>query len=278
MISTSYFDNRLQHIMKKNRIIVGTAIAGLLWLAAVSTPVEAHPDLLGQIEALTTQIEANPDNAELLVKRSDLYRRHEDYAASAIDIAGARKLAPDNTLIDFYEGRMLYESGDPAGAEGLIAQYLVNHPRHVEAWVLRGNANTRLRQPEAASNYYAMALLIGDKPSPEVYRLNILSLTASGESTWVRARQLVDDGLQNFPAEVTLLGLGTDIALAVNRPRDAAEYLSVLPDALLELPEWQERSALAGCLKSPASDIQSPCLDEARENLAGQVEVFVLAP
>jgi len=259
-------------------MIKGIVVTGLLWLAATGTSIEAHPDLLGQIEALTGQIEAEPENAELLVKRGDLYRRHEDYAASAVDIANARKLAPDNVQIDFYEGRMLYESGDPAGAEGLMAQYLINNPRHVEAWLIRGDANTRLRLPGPASNYYAMALLIGDKPSPEVYRRNILSLTASGESTWVTARQLVDDGLQNFPAEVTLLGLGTDIALAVNRPKAATAYISVLPDALLELPEWQERSALAGCLKSPASDIQEPCLDEARENLAGQVEAFVQAP
>jgi hypothetical protein len=85
----------------------------------------------------------------------------------------------------------------------------------------------------------------------------------------------VDSGLERFPVEVSLLGLGTDIALSVDRADTAASYFEPLPAALRKLPQWQTRIERAHCLKGTAGLARSSCLSEAREGLAQQVRSFL---
>ena len=71
-------------------------LTALIFLSTLSVTAFAHPDLVLQIEALDIQLESNPTDSESLIKRGDLYRRHEDYNAAATDFAAARKINPEN--------------------------------------------------------------------------------------------------------------------------------------------------------------------------------------
>jgi predicted Zn-dependent protease len=246
-------------------------------LLALAPAARAHPDLLMQIEALDVEIEAQPGNADLLIRRGDLYRRHLDYPASARDFATARQADPSNTSLDFYEGRLLLDRGDAEDSEALLSRYLERHPKHALAWVLRGKANIRMQAPEAAAGYFAKAIEVSDRPSPELYRLNVLALVAAGDSKLTKARSVVDSGLQRFALEVTLLGLGTDIALAQNQPEAAQRYMNVLPQALRNLPQWQERLKLADCLATAETADRAACLGTAQDKMARQVEAIMPA-
>jgi tetratricopeptide (TPR) repeat protein len=249
----------------------------LIFLSTLPVSVFAHPDLMIQIESLDVQLEANPTDTELLIKRGDLYRRHQNYPAAALDFAAARKSSPDNLLLDFYEGRLLYESGDAAAAEVHFKKYLCTHPEHAKAWILRGETSIRLNQPVPASSYFARAINSTQTPSPGLYRQHILSLVSIGESKWDAASLAVDKGLQHFGFEVTLLGLGIDIALARNQSPKAEQYLKTLPESLYALPQWDVRIRTTTCLASADSEVSTRCLRQARDMLTDKVRVFMAA-
>ena len=67
-----------------------TALACLLALAAISPGLRAHSDIQLQIVQLDARIEAEGPQAELLLKRGDLYRRHGEFGAAQRDFEQAR--------------------------------------------------------------------------------------------------------------------------------------------------------------------------------------------
>jgi tetratricopeptide (TPR) repeat protein len=250
-------------------------LAALVLLTTLPVSGFCHPDLALQIEVLDARIQAGEVNAGLLIKRGDLYRRHEDYPAAARDFAAARELSPDNSLIDFYEGRLQLESGHPEAAEYYLARYLSSTKQHAKAWMLRGEANIRLGRPEIAAEYFDQAIQTAKTPSPALYRLLILSRVAIGEIAWGAAADAADTGLARFGSEVTLLGLGTDIALARNQPMEARRYLDLLPDALQSMPQWDERIRNTDCMATSKTHERAKCLQLTRDDLANQAQTFL---
>lgn len=245
----------------------------LLLVFGVALPLAAisHPDLLIQIDGLNKQIEVHPADLELRLKRGDLYRRHENYEAAARDFEMVRMLDSGYLLLDYYQGRLLFQNGDAAGCEQLLSRYLTTYPEHAAAWVLRGRANMLLQQSSQAAGFFSSALKASARPSPELHRLQILAVAAGGEENATLALQAVESGLANFVHETSLLGLGTDISLAWNRPADAQRFIDDLPNPLLKLPQWKMRVEIADCLITPALHAQTTCLSRAREQLAHQV-------
>jgi len=259
----------------KDFCLLFTRPACLLFaIATLATPAWSHPDLLAQIENLTAELQQQPADAELLIKRGDLYRRDADYTAAAQDFTAARAIQPHHPLLDFYQGRLQLEMADPAAAEGLLKRYLAAHPEHAGAWVLLGQARLGLNQAEAAAEDYAQAIRRSARPSPSLYRLQVLALLTAGEQHWDAARMVVDAGLGRFPQEVSLLGLGTDIALAQNSPDIASGYIETLPQAVLNLERWQSRLKLQQCLGEKTADAGvagSSCLQTAMDVLKEQL-------
>ena len=220
----------------------------LIALSTLALPAWSHQDLLLQIEELDRALASRPEDADLLARRGDLYRRHEDFTSAALDLAAARAAQPDYPLLDLFEGMLLLDTGNPAGAEALLSRYLNDHPQHASAWILHARAQFALGQAELAAQDYAKAIHYADLPSPELYRDWSLALVAAGQKQWNAASKAVDSGLERFPQDVSLLALGADIALAENQPGAAKAYVNRLPPAITRLEQWQARLELADCL------------------------------
>lgn len=248
-------------------------IAAVLLIAANSAL--GHPDLIQQIKALDEQLATDPENVELLCKRGDLHRRHEDFKSAERDFKLARAADPDHAAIDFLEAELLLDMGQPEPAEKMLSRYLSLLPGHGYAWVLRGKAYIRLGKPASAAQDFASAIRVSPRPSPEVYRLQIMSLAAGGSDHIDETLKAVDTGLDRFPYEVNLLGIGVDIALAANRVEHARKYLANLPGKLDALPQWAARINTAECQENADPDRDSVCLEEARGRLDMQIRQFM---
>jgi len=248
------------------------AAAGLM-LAAVAL---AHPDLLAQIERLDEQIRAEPDRTDLLIRRGDLYRRHEDFAAAVRDFEAARALAPGNPELDFHQGRLALDAGDPEGAARLLDRYLGGRPEDPVAWRLRAEAAVARGEDSAAA--FERAIRLGPSPSPALYRQWVLSLLAAGDRR--AALAAVDDGLERLGAAVLLLGLGADTALAELDAARAQSYLERLPDGLQRISPWAERQVAAGCLQASGNTVLTgppECAADALLRLDSQVRTLLPA-
>jgi len=243
----------------------------LFSLALPVSPAWGHADILVQIESLDIQLQQEPGNAELLVRRGDLYRRHGDYAAAAGDFRAARLADPGFPLLDFHEGRLLLEAGDPVAAELCLDRYLLAHPQDAGAWILLAEIQLALNQAIKAAQDYAMAIQHAEQPSPGLYRDWSLALVSAGEEHWSSAGNVADIGLERFAQDMSLLALGTDIALAQNRPDRAAAYIERLAPQLAQLPRWKARADAIQCLSAPlAEDDARQCLAAAKRDLEGQ--------
>jgi len=222
--------------------------AGPFVLAAgvlLAPAVLPHPDLLAQIERLDEQLQAAPDNPELLIRRGDLYRRHEDFTAAARDFGAARMLAPGHPELDFYQGRLALEGGDDTAAATFLDRYLESHPQHAVGWRLRGEAALALSDASAPACFES-AIRFSDAPSPELFRQWVLALLTAGDTTG--ALEAVDLGLARLGVEVTLLGIGADVALMKRNGGLAGHYLKLLPAGLERLAPWSDRFQSVDCL------------------------------
>jgi len=214
--------------------------------------LQAHQDLLLQIEQLDHQISKDPQNTELLIRRGDLYRRHGDWRAAESDFQTVRKLSPNHSSIDFFEGRLLVTSGQNEEGVVFLTRLLGQNDQHSGAYRVRAEARWILQQPLLAARDYQLAINNSERPSPSLYRSLVLSLVATGADYIDEAITAVNDGLNRFAGEISLLGLGVDLSLSQKDILQAQLYLEKVPSRLKALPQWQFRQVILVCIKGDA--------------------------
>jgi len=217
--------------------------------ALVSTMLAGHPDLELQIEEVSQQISQTPADADLYLKRGDLYRRHREWERSRQDFEQARLLEPNQSVVDWYEGHLAVDEGQWAQGDRLLTRFLADHETQASAYHTRAWARWHLGQPEAAAQDYASAIAFSDRPAPTLYRSLVITQFASGGDLRAQAKETVDAGLQLFPGEASLLGLRVDLALAEGDIQQAQDYLSTVSPGILTLPQWTFRLAVLACLQ-----------------------------
>jgi cytochrome c-type biogenesis protein CcmH/NrfG len=213
----------------------------LLLVVLISSTAWGHPEIVAQIEQLDREIAAQPANASLLLKRGDLYRRDGDYAAAQQDFSAAHRLDPSLSEYDFYAGRLALEMDDASIAEKQLGLYLQSYPGNAAAWALRGQARMDLQHPIEAAADFAAAIQHSTKPTPALYLQQARAFDTAGREYQAKALEVIDQGLERFPMEVSLLGLGTDIALELKLNERARGYIDTLPEPITNLPQWQAR-------------------------------------
>lgn len=214
------------------------------WLATSLTmclSAWGHPDLLLQIAELDEDLSRTPADTSLLVQRGDLYRRHGDYESAKRDFDAARALQSAPGEVDFLEGKLALESGNPDRAAELLNRYLVQHPQHAAGWLVMGDIEGTRGDSMAAAQNYAMALARSARPTPDLYMRQARSLANAGSDHAGEAMVVLNLGLEQFPQDVSLLGLATDISLDRGDSEEAARFINSLPQAIRKLPQWKHR-------------------------------------
>jgi tetratricopeptide (TPR) repeat protein len=238
---------RFEHIFV-NRCWLVVRIAGLLILLNTVCPAAyAHPDLQLQIDELTDQLQRDPDNIELLLRRGDLQRRHERWDLARADFERVRELQPENKTVDWFEGRLEVQAGRPVEGVRYLDRFLLTDPDQVIALQNRAQGYLLLNQPLLAAQDLQTVIRVSDKPAPSLYTASALALIGAGADHFSAATEVTLQGLLIFPAEVTLTGIATDLALAQSDTDTASRLIRQLPASIQNLPHWQTRNALLEC-------------------------------
>lgn len=253
--------------------VASTFIVGTL---IVSTGLNAHPDLLMQIEEASSRIGQSPDDVSLYLSRADLFRRHQDWPSARSDIQTARQLQPGYGPIDWYAGQVEMDAGNPQAANDLFSRFLTLRPGHATAHELRGKARMAMEDMQAAAEDFTDAIANSGSPTPGLYRLLVLSLAGSGESFWPEALAAAEIGYSQFGIEVALMGMAADLALALDEPGRAEQVFQRLKPGIESLPAWRTRRALLVCEQGDvesARDLFSQLLTdiEARTESASDI-------
>src|SRR5688572_32710192 len=92
---------------------------GAVLLALISLNVRAHGDDQLLIDALTEELAKAPE-ADLFIRRGELFRHHQEWAKARVDFEAAARLEPKLEVVDFFRARLFLEAGEPANAQSFI--------------------------------------------------------------------------------------------------------------------------------------------------------------
>lgn len=180
----------------------------------------AHGPLHDRLADLTAQLERDPANASLYVERGELHRHHRDWKAAEDDYTRAQHLNPQLAGIDFFRGRMLFESEQRQAALAALNRYLSDQPGQPDALIIRGRVLLQLDEPLAAARDFDDAISQLREPQPEHYLERARALAAANA---------VQEALRGLDEGVTRLGLITTLQLyAIELDLKAGHYDAAL--------------------------------------------------
>ncbi len=96
-----------------------------------------HGDLQEAIDAVSKVIAQSPGDAELYLRRGELHRMHEEWAAAEADYAQARTIQPEMEVTTFGLAQMRLAQGREKDGLKLLDDFLAKRPMHPEARALR---------------------------------------------------------------------------------------------------------------------------------------------
>lgn len=151
-------------------------LLNLLSWAPLASLAQAHGDIHVQIHQINPKIKKAP-SAALYVKRGDLYRLDEDYAAALADFQRAEKLDPKLDTIYLGRGRTLFEAGRFKEALPALDHLLEMKPDHPDGRILRARVHAALGESESALRDYDHVVTTVPSPSPDCFLERSFALT-----------------------------------------------------------------------------------------------------
>lgn len=144
--------------------------------------VWAHPDLIEQIDRLSTEIKSAPANSTLYLQRAEVYRQHAEFTAALADVDSAHKAKADSSLLHLARCRIYTENNKPIEAVKEADALLATLPNHPEALALRARARVALRQTNEALADYSLAISNYPHPEPDLVLERMRLQLAAGKT------------------------------------------------------------------------------------------------
>ena len=163
-------------------------------VVALSAPAfvpmaRGHAELLLQIEEATREIEKDPKNHELYLKRGELRRQHVEWDLAHADYDQAMALAPDLAVVDLLRGRLYLDSGWPLSALACVNRFVAIHPKHAEGQIVRARIRARLGMRLSAAQDYTGAIRMSPEPGPDLFIERAQVLAAAGSELTMSCRR-----------------------------------------------------------------------------------------
>jgi len=108
---------------KKARRLVSSCVPGSAQTLALAVPilfclvsirlapVLAHDAPRDSLTEITLQIQEDPNNPDLYLKRGELHRISAHWDLALADFDRVAQLDPDHATVDFHRGRLLFDAG-----------------------------------------------------------------------------------------------------------------------------------------------------------------------
>jgi predicted Zn-dependent protease len=196
-------------------VVLGVALLATLTLP-VAQRAAAHGDLHVQIEAVSRQIEKDPGNAGLYLKRGELFRVHRELDSALADYARAEDRDPALSLVDLCRGRAYLEGERPREARPFLDRYLKTRHDDPEGLLVRARTLARLGLIKDSETDFARLIALSAGARPEVYVERAQALSGGGKEDLERALGGLDEGISRLGPLVTLelCGIALDLKLA----------------------------------------------------------------
>ena len=210
-------------------------------MLSIASPCSAHQQISLKLDQLNAEIAAHPDDVELYVQRSELYRLNREWTLAEADLETAIGLTPDDPDIQFHLGRLWFEAGQPARARAALDRFIAARPDHVEGLLIRGRALGALGEHLAAAADYDRVIARLNQPEPEHYLDRARWLVAEGGAHVDAGLRGIDEAIARLGPIVTLIAFAIDVETGRGRYDAALARFASLPEVVAERPDWLAR-------------------------------------
>ena len=249
-------------------------------LLMVPLPPEAlaHPDVEIRIMAATERIEADPDNASLLIERGELHAEHGDWGKALRDFDLAAALDPTLSAVEFHRGRLLHSLGMSDEAEHALKKFLkhdASSQRSITqtalAHLLLGELMESANRWERAAWHYDMGIKLSPGTNPGFYIARARALVNAGAKNHDIAIKGLDDRLAAAPGIYSLLEYSVELELDRDNVDGAISRIRRLVGVYPGLPHWRLRLAELQTAQGRSEDARRTYV-EARKFIDGLPE------
>ena len=226
--------------MRLNRNFTTMMRWGAVLLGALPLGAHAHGDDQLLIDALTEELAKAPE-ADLYIRRGELFRHHQEWAKAGADLAQAARLEPKLDVVDFFRARLLLEAGEAKDAVPFIERYLKNAPGEAEGWFLRGDVLAALGRHDAGALDYAEGLRRAPHPRPEHYLRRARFLAAAPKPDSARILAALDEGIERLGPVISLVDYAITLELERQNYAGALRRIEVAMEHAPRREAWLVR-------------------------------------
>ena len=206
------------------------------WGLLLPLQLLAHGVTTEQIKQITELIQREPLNANLYLRRGELYRISGNAKAALEDYEQVQKLAPTMIEVDVLRARLSFDAKTPEMTQFVLDRFLKQHPTHTEALLLRAKANAVLGEKNAAIQDYSQALALLAHPKPDFYLARAeLQLAVHHPEA---ALQGLEQGMAKLGALIVLQLMALDIEVNLKRWNAALTRLDLLTEQAPRKESW----------------------------------------
>ncbi len=217
------------------RVCVGIACVWWLW----SGVGMAHLGLHQALDRLSARLRKAPNDADLLLRRSDLYRRHGDLGLAEADLRRVSLLKPKHPQLLLAWGRLWFTAGRWVEAEAVLEKARGEKVVSWEVYALLAQLWQRKQRWEEALGAYRES--VRRRPQPHLY-------LAAGRMMEAKGR--VEEAVRWYQEGVVVLRGAVVLRLAwlrlLRKHGRFEEAMRVVNAAMVGLPvraDWWTRRA-----------------------------------
>ncbi len=219
----------------RSPLLPATLLAVLLALPGV-----AHESIPDQIHHLTDDIEQQPRNAALYLKRGELHRIRGDRESAERDYEKASRLDPALRAVDLARGLLLLELDRSAEAIAPLQRYVRAHPNDPLGRITFARVLAKVQQPfEAAAEFDAALDLSGLDPDLIVERAHAL---VAGQYPREALRTL-DEAMEHLGPVVSLQLTAIELELQMCNAEAALRRIAAAEQTAPRKETWLARRA-----------------------------------
>jgi tetratricopeptide (TPR) repeat protein len=200
-----------------------------------------HGDMHLQIQEVTKELEKQPRNAALYLKRGELFRAHGDMDSAHADLERVAALDPKLEVLPLARGRLFYEANWPQSAKIALDSFLRTHTNHVEALALRARCLIKMGQRLDGVKDYTRAIDVAADPQPELYLERAQALNEEGPAHYAVAVKGLEDGMKKMGPLVTLQLYAIDLEVKEKKYDAALARLAKASAASPRKETWLAR-------------------------------------
>ena len=198
----------------------------------MAVPSYAHGDLEARIKKVSKQIEKNPKDVSLYLKRGELYYQHEEYRKSIVDFEHALALGNKSNELSILRARSYFKAKKHSISLDILDDVLVTNSNHVEANRWKGKILASQAKYEAAAKALQLALQHSQKKLPDHY----LELAATYQaqrnpSATHQACSVITNGIQELGPLLAFLNTLVTYHESVEEFGQAIAYQTKVIDA-----------------------------------------------